>query len=189
VDLVVTSPPHNVDIKHGAHDVGLQAARLNKRPASFTIGPGENDVSKTEAALAFHGSGCNCAQCVLCVFAPELGMGEETAMRLATGFGAGMGRMAGTCGAVTGAFMVLGLFRGMRRAGEAEAKETTYALVREFSRRFRQKHSTLACRDLLGVDVGTEEGMKAARERKLFATLCNDFIRDAVEILEGIVGS
>ena len=146
-------------------------------------------MSKTEAAMALHGSGCNCAQCVLCVFAPELGMEEETAMRVATGFGAGMGRMAATCGAVTGAFMVLGLFHGMRRAGEPAAKETTYERVLEFSRRFRQKHSTLTCRDLLGVDVGTEEGMKAAREGKLFATLCSGFIRDAVEILESMTGS
>jgi C_GCAxxG_C_C family probable redox protein len=116
-------------------------------------------------------------------------MDEQTAMRVATGFGAGMGRMADTCGAVTGAFMALGLMHGMRRAGESQAKEAAYERVREFSRRFRQRHSTLACRDLLGVDVGTEEGLKAARERKLFSTLCSGFIRDAVEILEEMAGA
>ena len=138
-------------------------------------------------AAALHRKGCNCAQAVLAVFSEALQMNRETAMRVATGFGGGMGRSGNTCGAVTGAFMVLGLARGMRLAEDAAAKESTYALVREFSRQFAQKHETLACRELLGVDIGTADGLQAARERGLFTSRCNDLIRDAVVILGTIL--
>jgi hypothetical protein len=80
--------------------------------------------------------------------------------------------------------MVLGLARGMRQAEDSAAKETTYALVREFAKKFREKHAALDCRELLGVDIGTAEGRQAAKERGLFTTLCNDLIRDAVIILK-----
>ena len=53
--------------------------------------------------------GLNCAQAVLCAYADLAGIDEETAIRLAAPFGAGMGNMEGTCGAITGAGLVLGL--------------------------------------------------------------------------------
>jgi C_GCAxxG_C_C family probable redox protein len=144
-------------------------------------------MQRETEAVSLHGKGCNCAQAVLTVFSADLGLDQETAMRVATGFGGGMGKSGNTCGVVTGACMVLGLSRGMRRAEDAAAKESTYALVREFSRQFREKHATLVCRELLGVDIGTAEGLQAARERGLFTSRCNDLIRDAVVILENIL--
>ena len=141
-------------------------------------------MSRESEAVSLHAKGFNCAQAVLAVFSAELGLDTETAMRVATGFGGGMGRLGNTCGAVTGAFMVLGLSRGMRRAEDAAAKESTYALVREFGEQFREKHSALDCRELLGVDIGTAEGRQAAKERGLFTTLCHGLIRDAVILLE-----
>ena len=144
-------------------------------------------TSRADAAAALHGNGANCAQCVLCAFAGALGMDAETALRVATGFGGGMGRSGGTCGALTGAFMVIGLARGMRRAEDAEAKDAAYTLVREASRRFQEKNGAVACRDLLGIDLGTAEGLAAARARNLFATRCNGYIKDAVSILESLL--
>ena len=141
-------------------------------------------MQKESESASLHQKGCNCAQAVLAVFSADLGLDRETAIRVATGFGGGMGRLGNTCGAVTGAFMVLGLARGMRRAEDAAAKESTYALVREFAEKFREKHAALDCRELLGVDIGTAEGRQAAKERGLFTTLCNDLIRDAVMIVE-----
>jgi C_GCAxxG_C_C family probable redox protein len=139
---------------------------------------------RADRAAELHAKGANCAQSVACAFAESLGVDEQTMMRAATGFGGGMGRLASTCGAVTGAFMALGLAHGMRTPGEAEAKERTYADVREFAKRFAAKNGNLACRDLLGVDIGTPEGLARAREEKLVATRCPGFILDAVAILE-----
>lgn len=141
-------------------------------------------MSRADQAADLHSRGANCAQSVVCAFAADRGTDVETAMRMATGFGGGMGRLAGTCGAVTGAIMVLGLARGMRTPGEAQAKETTYGGVRDFAARFTAAHGALACRDLLGVDIGTVDGMAKAKEENLFASRCTGYIRGAVEILE-----
>ena len=80
-----------------------------------------------------------------------------------------MGRMAGTCGAVTGAFMALGLRFG-GTTPDREAKERVYEKVREFADRFKARNGSLLCRDLLTCDVSTAEGYEAAKERGLFAT-------------------
>jgi C_GCAxxG_C_C family probable redox protein len=121
---------------------------------------------------------------VLGVFAPELGITEETALRVATGFGGGMGRTSGTCGAVSGACMALGLMRGMRSTEDTAAKEATYQAVQDFVQKFREAHGSVVCTELLEVDLGTPEGRATAKERGLFAARCNTFIRDAVIILE-----
>lgn len=144
-------------------------------------------MGKADRAIALHGRGCNCAQSVLCAFAEDLGLGQEDALRIATGFGGGMGRTGGTCGAVTGAYMVLGLARGMRNPEEKGKKDSTYMLVQEFADRFRGKQGAVGCRELLGVDVSTAEGLRLAHERNLFATRCNTLIHDAVMVLQGVL--
>jgi C_GCAxxG_C_C family probable redox protein len=140
--------------------------------------------SRSEKALALFGSGCNCAQAVLAAFAPDLGMTEETALRVATGFGGGMGRTSGPCGAVTGACMAIGLMLGMRTATDSAAKDATYEAVQEFIIRFRETHGGTGCTELLGEDLGTPEGRARAKQRGLFDTRCNAYVRDAVLIVE-----
>ena len=79
-------------------------------------------MSRTERALALFKEGFSCSQAVAAVFAEEHGLAVETALRLSQGFGGGMARMADTCGAVTGAILVLGLKHGRTRAADDEAK-------------------------------------------------------------------
>jgi C_GCAxxG_C_C family probable redox protein len=141
-------------------------------------------MNRPERADQLHRQGANCAQSVACAFAEDLGADRALTVRMATGFGGGMGRTGATCGALTGAFMALGLAFGMKELGDQEAKERTYALVAEASRRFRERTGALACRDLLGVDLGTPEGLQAARDRNLFATQCAGYVKTAAEIVE-----
>jgi len=141
-------------------------------------------MGRVEAAVELHGKGCNCAQAVLGVFAGDLGLGDEDAIRIATAFGAGMGRTGGVCGAVSGACMVLGLRSNMRRPEDKAAKDSAYGRMQEFSRRFHERHGDTSCTGLLGVDLRTAEGLQAAKGRNLFLTRCNDLIRGSVEILE-----
>jgi C_GCAxxG_C_C family probable redox protein len=108
---------------------------------------------------------------------------RETALRIASGFAAGM-RMAETCGAVTGAIMVLGLHRATAESTTARLREPVYEAVKEFSVEFERRNRTLICRDLLGCDIRTEEGMQAAKERGLYKTICPKMVQDAAEILE-----
>ena len=86
-------------------------------------------------------------------------------MRIASGFAAGM-RMAETCGAVTGAIMVLGLARATVESTTAKLREPVYRAVKEFNAEFERRNRTLVCRDLLGCDIRTEEGMQAAKEAR-----------------------
>lgn len=134
------------------------------------------------AELLFRGS-CNCCQAVLASRAPEYGLDEETAIRLGTAFGGGMGRRGGVCGAVTGAFMLLGLKHG-DPGGASEPKERVYGLVNAFVEEFSRLHGSILCRELLGCEIGTPEGMAEAVDKGLFGTICVNFVRDAVDIAE-----
>jgi C_GCAxxG_C_C family probable redox protein len=144
-------------------------------------------MSNTDLALTCHKEGFNCSQAVLSAYAPQFGLEREMALRVAGAFGGGMGRMGETCGAVTGALMVIGLRYGQAIAEDKQAKEKSYAMAREFADRFKARHGCLDCRDLLGCDIGTPEGMQQAREQQLFATRCSGFIQDAVEIVEQLL--
>jgi C_GCAxxG_C_C family probable redox protein len=126
----------------------------------------------------------NCSQCVLTAFCEELGLETGLARKIAMGFGGGMGRSGKTCGAVTGAFMVIGLKQDLTAENAQQTKDKVYALVREFSQRFTEINGTTTCKELLGCDLSTAEGVAAANEKSLFTTLCPKFVHDAVEVLE-----
>lgn len=98
-----------------------------------------------------------------------------------------MARTGETCGAVTGAMMVIGLRHAKVRPDDDASRELAYALAHEFMDAFRERNGSLLCRELLGVDVSTPEGMKEIREKDLFATVCPKFVRDAAEIVEEIL--
>ena len=107
-------------------------------------------------------------------------------MRIGAGFAGGM-RIAETCGAVTGAIMVLGLYRATAESTTAKRREPVYLAVKEFMDEFERRHRTLICRDLLGCDIRTQEGMQAAKERGLYKTVCPKMVQDAAEILESML--
>ena len=88
----------------------------------------------------------NCCQAVARAFADTVTLDEATLSSLAAGFGAGMGTMEGTCGALVGAIMIAGL----RSGGEG-----TMALSRKMLPRFKELcGGTTVCRELKGIDTG-----------------------------------
>ncbi len=111
------------------------------------------------SALDFFHRGYSCAQSVLAPFAARLGLTEELALRLASGFGAGIGRMRETCGAFCGLTFVAGFCRG-NVAGDPAEKEKIFALVREEAAAFRTEFGSLSCRELLHLDADTQEGAR-----------------------------
>jgi C_GCAxxG_C_C family probable redox protein len=118
---------------------------------------------------------------VLAGFGEIYGLDRSTAFRLGRAFGAGMG-MGRECGAVTGAMLVLG-FKVQEASTEKETRFKVYDMNKELVRLFEQKHGTILCKNLLGVDVGTPEGREKAVKDNLFRTLCPVFVRDAAQIL------
>jgi C_GCAxxG_C_C family probable redox protein len=143
-------------------------------------------TTRSDRAVAYFKEGFSCSQAVLASYAQENGLTVEQALKVAGAFGGGMGRMGDTCGAVTGAFMVIGLKYGKTRADDEPSKENAYRLVQEFAKRFRSRHGSIVCRDLLSCDLSTPEGRKTAAECHLTETRCPLFVQDAVEILEKI---
>lgn len=112
-----------------------------------------------QRALAYFHQGYNCAQSVFAAFAEDLGLSEELALRLSAGFGAGVGRMRGMCGAFSGLTMVAGYCKG-NLTGEPEDKEVVFSLVRELAESFKSEFGTLTCRELLHLDEGVQEGAR-----------------------------
>lgn len=140
-------------------------------------------TTPTDIAAARFDEGYACSQSVFSAYAPLFDLDPELALRIAAPFGGGMGRMGEVCGAVTGAFMVLGLKAGNTLAQDRASKEASYDLAREFAERFRRRHRSILCRELLGIDISTSEGLQAARQRGLFKELCPMLVRDSAEIV------
>lgn len=125
--------------------------------------------------------GFNCAEAVLLALSDFLGIDDcDCIPRVATGFGGGM-KTGAVCGAVSGAIIAFGLQYGRMKAEEVERRDHTYALVKEFVNQFKNKHCTIVCRELLGVDVQTEEGRKKYREANLHLK-CEDYVATAFQI-------
>ena len=118
-----------------------------------------------------HTRGYNCAQIVLCSYAEELGIDEETLFRISEGFGAGMGGMMLTCGSVTAMFMALGLANSSGDLQACDTKPQTMKKVRELAAEFEKKNGSIVCRELKGIDTG-----KVLRS-------CDGCIEDGIRIL------
>ena len=144
-------------------------------------------MNNIDHAVSCFKEGFSCSQAILSTYGKQFGLDRETALKIATGFGGGMARMGKTCGAVTGAFMVIGLKNGKINFDDEIAKETTYSLVREFVSRFTILNGSIECNKLLGFDINTPEGRQLANEKNLFTTLCPKLVQNAAEILEQIL--
>ncbi|MGE5403574.1 MAG: C-GCAxxG-C-C family protein [Candidatus Saccharibacteria bacterium] len=142
-----------------------------------------NDKVKAVEELFKTGS-VNCAQAVLSVYGKELGLDSALGTRLASGFGAGMGRQGLICGAVSGAFLVLSL---TYQINDPDAKEKVYSLIQDFTYRFKKRHGSIVCAELLGYDISTSEGFAAVKEQKLTETICPNCVKDAAEILQELL--
>jgi C_GCAxxG_C_C family probable redox protein len=124
---------------------------------------------RCEKAVEKKHNGYNCAQAVACSFCKEASMDEDTLKKITQGFGAGLGTMAGTCGAISGAAVVAGLIN--------QDKAGTSQTVRSVMNQFKQQNGTVICKDLKGVETG-----KVIRS-------CDDCVRDAVKFLEDALKS
>lgn len=94
--------------------------------------------------------------------------------------------MQETCGAVTGAIMVIGC-KYFKRNDCPGSKEIVYQKTRDFISKFKERNGTINCLELIGVDFNTEEGMQTAKKKNLFRDKCEKYVRDACEILEEII--
>lgn len=109
---------------------------------------------RVKQAYELHHQGYNCAQAVVGAYSDLVNIETAALMKISEGFGAGMGALQDTCGAVTGMFMLAGL---VNSAGDISVKQTkpeTYGMVRELAKQFGEKNQSIVCRDLKGVRTG-----------------------------------
>ena len=143
--------------------------------------------SKVEQAVSYFQDGFNCSQSILASYCTEFGLNQSIALKLATSFGGGMGRLGKTCGAVSGALMVIGLKYGRDKIEDNTSKEKTYTIVQKFINKFIKLNKSISCNELLDCDINTLEGLNSAKEKNLFSTLCPDFVRTSAEIIEKLL--
>ncbi|MGC8793489.1 MAG: C-GCAxxG-C-C family protein [Bryobacteraceae bacterium] len=135
------------------------------------------------AAEARFRQGYSCSQAVFSVLGELWGIPKPVSLRVAAGFGGGLARTAGVCGAVTGAIMALGLAQPSVSPDDNRVeKEKTYQRCRRFLRLFEQRHGSVICRDLVGCDLSTPEGLAEAHSTNLTAQRCPPYVRSAVEL-------
>ncbi len=124
---------------------------------------------------------------MLYAFRGESDLPEETALKIACGLGAGMGRKEEVCCSVAGGILVLGMRHGRGSKDDRSASELTYRKTRELMDQFAKKHGTVICRKLLGgCELTTEEGQKYFKENDLLHKTCAPTVQTVVEILENI---
>ena len=140
-----------------------------------------------DAAPKLFSKGLNCAQSVLAAKSDLTGLSVTDSLKIATGFGAGMAMMQKTCGAVTGAYMVIGARYGRVNPDDHASRDKTYAIIDEFNRRFLELHGSLDCRELVGVDLRTDEGMEEAQREGYFQSRCARYVGEAEKILDDIL--
>lgn len=141
-----------------------------------------------EKARELFVEGYNCAQAVFGAFCDVMGMDEETALKMASSFGAGMGRMREVCGACSGMFMVCGVLYGYSDSKDQKAKTEHYALIQKMAEQFREKHGTIVCRELLaGLKTDTSPVPEARTAEYYKVRPCLRFVETAAEIMDGII--
>jgi C_GCAxxG_C_C family probable redox protein len=143
-------------------------------------------MNRSEQAKELFLSGYNCAQSILLSFADDLKFSKELAQKMAAGFGGGMGKRQETCGAVTGAIMVLGMMKGEEVNNNDDLKAAAYGSVKNLTQDFVASYKTTRCRDLIGCDLNTPEGEAKYKEEKIMENVCAGCVQKAVQIVENL---
>ena len=128
-------------------------------------------MNRVEKSMEYHKKGYNCAQAVICSFADKLGISEKDAFKVSEALGFGVSDSFGTCGAVTGMALVMGMVNSTGNLEKPDSKADTYRKVRELNAKFRAKNGSTICREIKGMDSG-----KILRS-------CDGCIEDAVRLL------
>ena len=140
--------------------------------------------SRTDKAKELFKSGYNCSQSVFGVFCEESGLDFETAMKISSSFGGGMGRMREVCGALTGIFMAAGLLYSSSDSS-SENKTAQYKIVQALAEEFKEKNGSILCRELLDGIENSSSPVPSERNQAYYKKRpCIELVNSAVEILE-----
>lgn len=138
---------------------------------------------RVRKAVELFESGYNCSQSVFMAYADLYDFDVETAAKIATSFGGGMGRLREVCGAVSGMFMVLGLQYPANDITDKKAKTDNYEAVQKTAREFKQEMGSYICADILKIKREPENATPSERNAKYYALRpCSRCVAIAAEI-------
>ncbi len=140
-----------------------------------------------EQANEYFEKGFNCCQSTFTPFGKSFGLDESVCLKMSAGFGGGMCIKGETCGVVVGAYMALGLEYGHIDADDQNSKEQYKELINKFIDKFEEKNGSTKCKELLGVDISTEEGYEYLKKNEIFKKKCPALVDHAAEILTEII--
>jgi C_GCAxxG_C_C family probable redox protein len=144
-------------------------------------------ITTKEKAIESFKSGMNCAQSVLLAFSDRYKFDDNLAFQISSGFGGGMGRLQKTCGAVTGAFMVIGIHNCQKYSTHSLQTDNNRSMIQEFNRRFLLKHDSLDCKDIIKCDLNTPEGQQYCKDYNTKENICTKCISESIEIVDAIL--
>ena len=141
-----------------------------------------------QKAMALFKEGYNCSQSVFLAFEDCYDMDHQSALRLSSSFGGGMGRLREVCGAVSGMFMVAGFLYGYEDPKDMDAKTEHYARIQELARRFEEANGSIVCRNLLGLGAGKDSHVPEKRTEEYYKKRpCGQLVGIAAMILENYI--
>lgn len=143
-----------------------------------------------ERAMELFKQGYNCSQSVFGAFCEECNMDFETALKLSSSFGGGMGRLREVCGAVSGMFMVAGMKYGYSNPKDNVSKAEHYKRIQELAEQFKEKNGSLVCRELLGLANHSDNYIPEERTDEYYKKRpCAEIVGDAAEIIDEFIKS
>lgn len=145
-----------------------------------------DNMTHIEKAKDLFGRKFHCSQAVFAAFAEELGITEKQALKIGACLGSGM-RKGEVCGACTGALLALGLRFGQADEEDIESRLKTNEVTDRFLAEFKKENGSYMCKELLGCDLSTQEGIAMAVEKKLFTEFCPKMVESATKIAEDIL--
>ena len=141
----------------------------------------------TEKSKELFLQGYNCAQAIAGGFSEAVGLNFETAIQIASSFGGGMGGMREVCGALTGAFVILGVKYGYLSPTDAGAKANHYKLISNVGEKFKEKWDSILCRDLMKKLLDEKDAILGGKPEEYTKRPCLIIVEDVAKILEEIL--
>ena len=143
---------------------------------------------KADFAVELFCKGHNCSQAVLGAFCSDCKMDMDTALKLASSFGGGMGRLREVCGALSASFMIAGLIYGYSASEDKAAKAAHYKLIQTIAARFKEKMGSIICRNLIGASEKDKSYVPEDRTEKYYSLRpCKEIVREAALIVEELL--
>ena len=141
-------------------------------------------MDRPKQSVKLFEEGASCAQAILMVYGPLVGLSADQSTLIGSGLGGGIGRKQYICGAINAGAIVIGLRFGNTSITDKEGKELASKIAGEYVIECEKAIGGSQCSTLLGIDLNNPDQKALAKESGLFEKVCNNAVQRTAEILE-----